>query len=94
MIEDKKSGLNDKGLNVYGAQQRLKLIGYSDVEATGIMDEITFNAVKHFQSAQGLYSYGIIDYTTKESLNQEVAEYAENLKEDAQLEKAIEILTK
>ncbi len=94
MIEDKKSGLNEKGLDVYGAQQRLKLIGYSDVEATGIMDEITFNAVKHFQSAQGLYSYGIIDYTTKESLNQEVAEYAENLKEDAQLEKAIEILTK
>ncbi len=93
MIEDEKPDLNDTGLNVYGAQQRLKLMGY-DVETTGIMDEMTYSAIKHFQSAQGLYPYGILDYSTKESLNREITEYFENLKEDAQLEKAIETLTK
>lgn len=94
MIEKEKPGLNDKGLNVYGAQQRLKVLGYSDVVATGIMDEITVNAIKHFQNAQGLFGYGILDYTTKDHLNEEIAKYIGNLDKDAQLEKAMEILAK
>jgi len=94
MIEKVKPGLNDKGLNVYGAQQRLKFLGYSDVDITGVMDEITFNSIKHFQNAQGLFGYGILDYSTKDRLDEEILKYAESLDKDAELEKAMEILSK
>ena len=39
MLEESDAALGDQGLNVYGAQQRLKFIGYTDVSATGILDK-------------------------------------------------------
>lgn len=92
MIESIKPTLNDTGLNVYGAQQRLALLGYDEVKMTGTLDEKTFEAIKHFQSAQGIYPYGVLDLTTRDLLNTEVANYLTKLDKDPQLEKAIEIL--
>lgn len=92
MIESKKPTLNDKGLNVYGAQQRLAFLGYKEIQSTGILDEKTFEVLKHFQSAKGLYAYGTLDYTTRDLLKTEVVDYLNKLNGDAQLEKAIEIL--
>lgn len=92
MIETVKPGLNDKGLNVFGAQQRLKFLGYEGIELSGIMDESTFKAIKHFQKSKGLSSYGTLDYTTRDYLKSEVITFIEKQSTDAQLEKAMEIL--
>lgn len=94
MSEDEKPGLKDQGLNVYGAQQRLKFLGYTDIEVTGTLDENTFNAIKHYQKSHDLYDYGILDHTTQDLLNTEIIQYIENINTDQQLEKAMEILSK
>lgn len=93
MIEDEKPMKDDKGLNVYGAQQRLKYIGY-DVEVTGIMDEKTIEAIKMFQKSEELFPYGVLDFTTKDRLMERAIEAYSNGTEDLQLEKAIETVKK
>jgi len=93
MIEDVKPGLNDKGLNVYGAQQRLKYLGYK-VETTGIMDKATFEAIRDFQKSQGLYPYGKLDWTTRDKLNEAVLNQYQNGTQDLQLQRAIEELSR
>jgi carboxyl-terminal processing protease len=94
MSEKKKPSLGDTGLNVFGAQQRLALLGYA-VTATGTMDAATEEAVKRFQSAVGLHPYGVLDYGTMARLDAECAAYAAGVDssvEDPQLAKAIELL--
>lgn len=91
MIEDNKPGLGDVGLNVYGAQQRLAFLGY-EIEPTGKVDEATFEAVKNFQEAENLYSYGVLDWTTKNLIEQRIFTVLRNGIEDLQLQTAIEKL--
>lgn len=95
MSEAVKPNLGDTGLNVYGAQQRLALLGY-DTSVTGTLDEITYSAIKRFQSDSGLYSYGKLDYTTRDRLDHAAAAYVSGAEKgkDLQLEKAIETLSK
>jgi len=82
------------GLNVYGAQQRLLMLGY-DVEVSGFMDDKTVTAVRSFQGAEALYPYGVLDYTTMQHLDDAAYGYAHGITgEDLQYKKAIEILTK
>lgn len=89
MIEDVKPTLNDKGLNIYGAQQRLEYLGY-DVDITGVLDDKTFAAIKKFQESEKLSPYGTLDYTTRDKLNKKVVEVYFGGAEDLQLKKAIE----
>jgi carboxyl-terminal processing protease len=93
MSESRKPALGEKGLNVFGAQQRLALLGY-DVNVTGDMDEATVEAVKRFQTSVGVHAYGVLDYGTMTSLDEECAKYAmgATTDEDIQLAKAIELL--
>lgn len=91
MIEDVKPRLNDKGLNVYGAQQRLAYIGY-DVDVTGILDEKTFEAICKFQETEGLYPYGVLDWTTRDKIKEKTIEVYNSGLEDLQLKEAIEQL--
>jgi carboxyl-terminal processing protease len=93
MSEKTKPSLGATGLNVFGAQQRLALLGY-DAAVTGTMDETTAEAVKRFQTAVGLHPYGVLDYGTMARLDEECAKYAAGVDsgEDPQLEKAIELL--
>lgn len=82
---------------MYGAQQRLSLLGYYTGDITGTMDENTVAAVKKFQKDEALFAYGVIDNTTKNRL--ELAAYSlayGNTKagEDLQLAKALELLGK
>jgi len=94
MSENEKPKAGDIGLNVYGAQQRLELLGFQ-VNVTGTMDDYTVKAVKEFQKEEGLYAYGNLDYTTMNRLNTATYNYANGIsKEDKQLEKAIELLKK
>lgn len=94
MSEERKPKLGDLGLNVYGAQQRLSLLGY-EVQISGTMDQKTTEAVKAFQKSQGLYEYGVLDYATMNALDQAAYEYSigADIERDLQLEKAVELLT-
>jgi carboxyl-terminal processing protease len=95
MNEGSKPKAGETGLNVYGAQQRLSLLGYYTGDFTATMDTATVAALKKFQKDEGLYAYGVLDYTTKAKL--ETAAYSlaygtTNVGTDLQLEKALEIL--
>jgi carboxyl-terminal processing protease len=94
MIEEKDAVPGDRGLNVYGAQQRLNFIGYEDVHPTGIFDEITLNAINNFQQAYSLSQTGILDQATRQAIIEKMLIVLEGGREDLQLKKAIEILDK
>lgn len=87
-----KNKAGDYHINVYAAQQRLKLLGYS-VTLNGRMDQDTVNAIKKLQKEEGLYSYGGLDLTTQSRLDLATAKYVTGIEgEDYQLEKALELL--
>jgi carboxyl-terminal processing protease len=93
MNEKVKPKAGSTGLNVYGAQQRLSLMGY-DVIVSGIMDKKTVSGVKAFQKDQGLYVYGVLDYATMNALDRVVVTYINEADsgKDLQLDKAIRLL--
>ncbi len=87
-----KPSLNDVSLNTLATEQILSLIGYEINDIDGVLDNITFKAIKQFQIDKGLFSYGIVDYTTQDALDKALEEYLNSKIEDTQLQKAIEIL--
>lgn len=95
MSEKVKPTAGSVGLNVFGAQQRLSLLGYA-VTISGRMDDATVAAVKKFQKENGLYSCGILDYTTMRTLDKASVSFitGANHGRDLQLEKAVELLKK
>jgi len=64
-----KPGLNYMGTDVYNAEKILRIAGYDVDLPDMLMDEKTFEAVKQFQEDKGLYSYGVLDFTTQQTLN-------------------------
>lgn len=95
MNEAVKPKAGDRGLNVYGAQQRLTLLGYK-VEVNGLMDDKTVEAVRTFQKAQGFSPYGVLDYSTRDALEKATVAFVTGAGsgKDLQMEKAIELLKK
>ena len=92
--ENEKPEPGDTGLNVFAAQQRLSLLGYTPSH-NAVMDEATVAAVKAFQREAGLYAYGKLDLTTMRKLDESTFAYISNdSSEDLQLKKAIELLKK
>ena len=95
MIEDKDYAKDEKGLNVYGAQQRLSFLGYKEVIATGSMDGTTEKALQGFQLTNKLKNTkGVLDIETRDALNNKIVELYMKPPEDLQLNKAMEILHK
>lgn len=91
MVEDIINKLGDTGLNIYGAQQRLKFLGYS-VKADGKLGEKTQDAIKSFQESRDIEVTGTLDYNTRRALQEEAANVYADGTEDAQMAKAIELL--
>ena len=90
MVDDTISHYGVTSLDVYGAQQRLKLLGY-DVEINGIYDQKTSQAINNFQETNDLKDKYALYQETKDILANKINSY---LDEDPQLNKAIEILSK
>lgn len=88
MIEKEIAHFGVTGLNVFGAQQRLKFLGY-DVDTTGMYDLKTSLAINDFQEKNNLKDKSALYQETINALEKEVASY---LLEDPQLEKAKELL--
>lgn len=79
------------GLNVYGAQQRLRHLGY-EAPLSGIMDGQTLEAVKKFQGDEKLYPYGGLDFTTMKALAANFEAWLFGGEEDLELKAALEWL--
>ncbi len=63
------------------------------MKTTGVMDEATITAIKAFQRQNGMYAYGILDFSTRDKLDAAAYSYAIGAAAtDLQLEKAIELL--
>jgi len=85
-----KPSLGSEGADVYYAENILKLLGYDIDDPDSKYDEKTFEAVKQFQKDKGGYSYGVLDYTTQQWLNEELDRLFLEL--DKQYAKAVEVL--
>lgn len=92
MSEEKKYQKGESGLNVFGAQQRLIILGETNVTPTAVMDQETFDAVKRFQKQAGLYVYGVLDYATMKALEEAIAREIFGTDQDDQFNKAVSLL--
>ncbi len=93
LTEGERYYQGEYGLNVLAAQQRLDLMGYK-VEMNGILGPDTMAALRKVQKASGSYSYGNLDAETIRNLSAMFDAYMGLDVEDAQLDKAVEILKK
>lgn len=95
MEEPVKNTVGSKGLNVFGAQQRLQILGYYKGVLSGTFDKNTADALVKFQRESGLYPYPVLDNSTKKSLDMHVYNkaYGINSDKDLQLEKAMNVLS-
>lgn len=90
----KKYKQGEYGSVVYGAQQRLKMLGYYKGNLNGSFDKATADAVMSFQKARALYSYPCLDNTTRAHLNSAIDEKlsANKITKDYQLDRGIKEL--
>ena len=89
--EAKKYYAGDSGLNVYGVQQRLSVMGY-DVDRTGVMDAKTIAVLKTVQAEAGACPYGGLDYCTLGIVKDMFDAWCRPAAEDAALARAVELL--
>lgn len=92
IVTDKRFYLNDDFEDVTQVEWMLKYLGYFNDQPDTLYDRTSFQAVKSFQADQGLYPYGVCDYTTQTKLNQVFADQL--VQEDPQILGAIELLEK
>lgn len=90
LTKEVKYHLGDWYDSVADVEKILAFLGYEVDTPDGVYDQKTFEAVRTFQGDEGLYAYGVCDFTTQDALNQAlIRSMNEN---DIQLLKAIEIL--
>ena len=65
-----KPALDDRSIDVSRAEGILKLAGYDVDKPDTTLDAKTFAAIGKFQQDVGLFSYGVLDFTTQRALNQ------------------------
>lgn len=85
-----KPGLNDEGIDVYNAEKILRISGYDVNIPDMTLDEKTFAAIKKFQQDHGLGSYGVLDFSTQNALNQQYYKVLPEI--DHQYARALEII--
>ena len=69
----------------------LAVLGYISTSNTDeFFDMSLYNAVKNFQKETGLFSYGVLDFSTQIAINNMANDAMYH--EDTQLNKAIEII--
>lgn len=76
--------------SVANLEKMLQFLGYTVGPIDHVYDDITFNAVKQFQADQGIYPYGVCDFTTQDTLNQALIEHVRE--NDIQLEAGLQLI--
>lgn len=83
-----KYKLGDKGAEIKQAKEMLQMMGLFIGEVNEVFDENLKTAVKNFQKAVGIFSYGELDITTQYSLYHELSRM--KVEVDDQLQAAID----
>lgn len=91
MIEGGTFKVGSKGLDVYGAQQRLKFLGYN-MTVDGLFGEGMETVLRAFQDNENLEINGYLDLKTKQRIKERVRDYIITGEKDFQLEEAKEII--
>lgn len=82
--------VGDEGEDVYAVEEYLDAMGYGTGEIDGVYDAFTEQAVWSFQRENGLFPYGVADFTTQLQMCSVLEQY--EMVEDRQFERAVEIL--
>lgn len=90
ITKEKVLKIGDKTEQVKVVKQYLEALGFTFRENDELYDDEMFEAVKLFQSATGLYPYGVCDITTQTKILEMAGEATEII--DKQLEKATELI--
>lgn len=83
----KPSSLGEKCDNAQAAKERLEILGFFDGEINDVYDNDLYDAVKSFQSASNIFSYGVLDAPTQKLIDESASEL--NVLNDKQLDAAI-----
>lgn len=87
-----KYKVGDTAEDVRAIEERLSLLGYFTATPDDYFDEKTHAATERFQENAGLFVYGVMDFTTQNALNDEMALLEVEM--DRQYETAMNMLTK
>lgn len=88
--EDTKYYLYDQAKEINNLEKVLNYLGYNVGTSDELYDKKTFDSVKEFQIDQGLYGYGVCDFTTLARLNEALQKSV--WEKDPQLNKAVELI--
>jgi carboxyl-terminal processing protease len=91
MIEGGTFKVGDKGLDVYGAQQRLAFLGYS-ISVDGLFGQGMEEVLSTFQANEKLERNGQLDLKTKQRIKERIRDYIIIGEEDFQLMKAEDLI--
>ena len=91
MIEGGTFKVGDKGLDVYGAQQRLAFLGYS-ISVDGLFGQGMQEVLSTFQANEKLEQNGQLDLKTKQRIKERIRDYIIIGEEDFQLMKAEDLI--
>lgn len=87
LLGDARFFINDQKTEVIGIEKILNHLGYNVGSPDNLFDLKTFDAIKKFQIDQGLYGYGVCDFTTQLKLNEALQKAIEA--KDPQLNTAV-----
>ena len=85
----RKPGLGMRGDDIAAAQQRLHHMGYTITDQPGVFGAATYQAVKDFQTDQGIFSYGVLDFSTQRRLTSGYINWLMAPEQDLQLGTAL-----
>lgn len=84
--------IGDEASDVLAIEERLEALSYYTGKVDGIFDTFTAAATEQFQAEEGLYAYGVMDYTTQNALKEAIEEAEVEI--DNQFDTAYEMLLK
>ena len=70
----KPSSLGERCDNAQAAKERLDYLGYFEGEINDVFDTELCDAVKAFQSANSIFSYGVLDAATQKRIEEASAD--------------------
>ena len=85
----RKPALGMRGDDIAAAQQRLHHMGYTITDEKGVFGAATHQAVKDFQTDEGIYAYGVLDFSTQRRLERAYITWLLEPEQDLQLSTAL-----
>lgn len=86
----RRASLGQKNNNVKAAKERLRILGFYKGDVDDIFNAELLEAVKAFQAANSIFSYGVLDAATQKRIEEVISSYS--VVDDIQMRTAYELL--